>query len=136
MATGINTPIPADGEEGVMLNISVATVSYLIERIHEAIGELSIGVEGEDDTLPNGADTELSEIAEFIDNLNDDEKIDLVVLMWIGRGSFEPDELEQARLDAQREASHKTSEYLLSTPLVADYLADGLEALGLTPEEA
>ncbi|RMF16818.1 MAG: DUF3775 domain-containing protein [Alphaproteobacteria bacterium] len=136
MTTGTHAPTPADGEEGVSLNISVATVSYLIERIHEAIGELSIGIEGEDDTLPNGADTELSEIAEFIDNLNDDEKIDLVVLMWIGRGSFEPDELEQARLDAQREATHKTSEYLLSTPLVADYLADGLEALGLTPEEA
>ncbi len=133
MATG--TDAPAEREEEVLLNISVATVSYLIERIHEVVGELSIGVENEDDTLPNGAETELAEIAEFIDNLNEDEKIDLVVLMWIGRGSFEVDEIDQARLDAQREATHKTSEYLLSTPLVADYLADGLEAVGMTPEE-
>ncbi len=128
-------PFDADERE-VSLNISVATVSYLIERIHEVVGELAIGVENDDDTVPSGAETELAEIAEFIDNLNDDEKIDLVVLMWIGRGSFEPEEIEDARLDAQREATHKTSEYLLSTPLVADYLADGLEALGLTPEEA
>ena len=39
------------------------------------------------------------------------------------------------RADAAREATQKTSDYLLSTPLVADYLADGLEALGYAPEE-
>lgn len=121
------------------LNVSVATVSYIIERIHEAIGELALEDSGlddeEDEALPRGAETELAEVAEFIDNLSEDERIDLVVLMWIGRGSYEVDELEQARADAAREATQKTSDYLLSTPLVADYLADGLEALGYSPEE-
>ncbi len=127
-------------DEDYPLNVSVATVSYIIERIHEAIGELALEDSGleddeEDGALPRGAETELAEVAEFIDNLSEEERIDLVVLMWIGRGSYEVDELEQARADAAREATQKTSDYLLSTPLVADYLADGLEALGYAPEE-
>ncbi len=128
-----------DATESYPLNVPLSTVSYIIERIHEAVGELALedsGVEDEDpENLPRGAETELAEIADFIDNLSEEERIDLVVLMWIGRGSYEVDELEQARLDAMREATQKTSEYLLSTPLVADYLADGLEALGFAPEE-
>ncbi len=128
-----------DATETYPLNVPLSTVSYIIERIHEAVGELALedsGMEDEDsENLPRGAETELAEIADFIDNLSEEERIDLVVLMWIGRGSYEVDELEQARLDAVREATQKTSEYLLSTPLVADYLADGLEALGFTPDE-
>ena len=37
-----------------------------------------------------------SELRDFIANLNEDEQASLVAVMWIGRESFEPEELEEA----------------------------------------
>ncbi len=129
-------PPDAQEEDGESpLNISPATVSYIIERAREAFAGIPIEVDDDDPSTHWSTEDEFLEIAEFIDELNEDERIDLVVLMWIGRGTFSAEELEQARQDARREATHKTSEYLLSTPLVPDYLADGLEAFGEIVEE-
>lgn len=129
-------PQAMDEEGESPLAISAATVSYIIERAREAWSGLPV-VEGDDADAAEhrGADADFIEIAEFIDDLNEEERIDLVVLMWIGRGTYSIEELERARRTAEREATHKTSEYLLSTPQVVDYLAEGLEAFGLTVEE-
>ncbi len=129
-------PSEARDEDGESpLNIAPATVSYIIERSREAFAGIPIEVDDDDPSTHWSTEDEFLEIAEFIDDLNEDERIDLVVLMWVGRGTFSAEELEQARQDARREATHKTSEYLLSTPLVPDYLADGLEAFGEIVEE-
>jgi len=125
----------AEEEEGP-LNIASATVSYIIERAHEAYADMPPPDDAAEDVSEHRSfEADLTELGEFIDELNEDERIDLVVLMWIGRGTFGTDELEQARNTARREATHTASEYLLSTPLVGDYLADGLEAFGLSVEE-
>lgn len=44
--------------------------------------------------LPN--DPTRAEIAGFIEALNDDEQASLVALAWVGRGTFEPEDLEEA----------------------------------------
>ena len=44
--------------------------------------------------------------------------------------------LVRDRKVAAAEATHSASEYLLGTPLLADYLEDGLEAMGFSVEEA
>ncbi|GAK32394.1 hypothetical protein AQ1_00258 [alpha proteobacterium Q-1] len=119
------------------LNITVDTVSHIIERVQEAYGDLPHDHEGDGDvdvTERRGAEADFNALAEFIDDLNEDERIDLVTLMWVGRGTFSVDELPQIRAEARREATHTTAEYLLSTPLLAIYLADGLEAFGLAVE--
>ncbi|MFQ5348312.1 MAG: DUF3775 domain-containing protein [Rhodothalassiaceae bacterium] len=125
----------AESEENP-LNIAPSTISYIIERAREAFAGVPVEVDDDDPSTHWSNEDDFREIAEFIDDLNDDERIDLVVLMWIGRGTYGADELEQARQDARREATHKTSEYLLSTPLVPDFLADGLEAFGEVVEES
>ena len=38
-------------------------------------------------------------LSDFISGMNDDEKANLVAVMWIGRGSFEAEELEYAITD-------------------------------------
>lgn len=76
------------------------------------------------------SDPTRTELASFIAGLNEDEKAHLVALTWIGRGTFEPEELDEAVRTAREERTNSTSRYLLGIPLLADYLEEGLEKLG------
>ena len=80
-------------------------------------------------------DTVFQEVASFIEALNDDEQGGLVAVTWIGRGTFEVEELQEAITTARDEAVNKTSVYLLGIPLLADYLEEGLEKLGYSVDD-
>ena len=75
-------------------------------------------------------------LSDYIAGLNDDEKANLVALMWIGRGSFEPEELEGAKEEARREATAPTERYLSGIPGLAEHLESGLDALGIDVSDA
>ncbi len=81
-------------------------------------------------------DPTLDEFTGFIDALNDDEQAHLVALAWIGRGTFEPDELDEAVETARRERTGSTAAYLIGMPLLSDFLEDALEKLGFSIEDA
>ncbi len=76
------------------------------------------------------------QLRDFIDNLNEDEQVSLVATMWVGRGTFEPEDLDEALSTARTERVNKTSAYLLGVPLLADYLEDGLDKLGFSIEDS
>ena len=76
-----------------------------------------------------------AELVEFIDALNIDEKEALVALAWVGRGTFAPDKYEEALQTARAEHVNKTRDYLLGTPLLSDYLSEGLSQMGYNVEE-
>lgn len=80
-------------------------------------------------------DPTYDELREFINGLNEDEQIELVALTWVGRGSFTAEEWEEAKAEASRAHNERTAEYLLGMPLLADYLAEGLAAFGVSCEE-
>jgi hypothetical protein len=71
------------------------------------------------------------ELRAFIDQLNEDEAAELVALFWIGRGSFEADDWEEAVATARAEATVPTADYLLGSPHFSDHLESGAEAMGL-----
>ena len=73
---------------------------------------------------------------EYISSMNDDEKVSLVALMWVGRESFEPGQFEQAKDEARQEATAPTEDYLSGIPSLAEYLEDGLDALGIDVADA
>lgn len=78
-------------------------------------------------------DPTFQEIVSVVDDLNEDEQIDLVALMWVGRGDYTADEWEDAREEARRardEHGH-TATYLLGAPLLGDFLEEGLSQFGL-----
>lgn len=75
------------------------------------------------------------ELRAFIDDMTEEEAISLTALMWIGRGTFEPEELEDAKRTAREEADHPAADYLLGTPHLSDHLENGLEALGLSAQD-
>lgn len=129
------------------LTISIDKICFLIKKGHEIEGDIppeELGgdeahtedldienLEGEDLGLPPD-EPGMDELAAFFENLNDDEGLDLVTLMWIGRGTYETHEWEEARKIAEKEATHSVADYLLGTPLLAEHLENGLEAFGLT----
>lgn len=66
------------------------------------------------------------ELLSAIRALNEDERIRLVALAWLGRGTYDLDEWREAVAVAKSEHSRRTAEYLTTMPLLAEYLEDGL----------
>lgn len=75
------------------------------------------------------------ELRGFLDRLTEEEAASLVALMWIGRDTFGPDELEEAKQTALNEATSPTADYLIGSPHLSDHLENGLEALGLSASD-
>lgn len=128
-----------------MLQIDPRIVCYLIIKAREFDAKVGAWDESPEDgdaeedpasVLESFSDdTVFQEVASFIEALNDDEQVGLVAVTWIGRGTFEVDELEEAITTARDEAVNKTSVYLLGIPLLADYLEEGLEKLGYSVDD-
>jgi Protein of unknown function (DUF3775) len=72
------------------------------------------------------------ELYTFIAGLNVDEQSSLVALTWVGRGTYTPDQFEDAVTMAGEERVNSTATYLMGIPLLSDYLADGLEQMGIS----
>lgn len=86
--------------------------------------------------LARDLDHREAEFDAFIASLNDDEKVNLVALMWVGRGSFEPEEFDEAVQTAIQEATTPTAGYLKGSLHLADHLENGLDLLGISAMEA
>ncbi|WP_071674354.1 DUF3775 domain-containing protein [Nioella nitratireducens] len=76
------------------------------------------------------------ELRGLVAGLNEDEQVELVAIMWVGRGSFEAEDLADALETARTEATTPTADYLIGTPHFSDHLEAGLEALGIDPTDA
>ena len=70
-----------------------------------------------------------AELTSYISDLTDGAQIDLVAIMWLGRGDG-PDTWSEAQGIATSEHNDHTAKYLTGTPLLADYLEEGLAAIG------
>ncbi len=73
------------------------------------------------------------EVRDVIAGLNDDERADLIALVYIGRGDMEPEEWGAAvRLAKEREdaMSISAADWLLGIPNLGDLLDEGLAAMG------
>lgn len=71
------------------------------------------------------------EVSAEIRGLNDRQQLELIALLWLGRGDAEPDEWEDLIERARREIALPADEYLLGHPLLAEHWAEGLSLLGI-----
>ncbi|HEX5380053.1 MAG TPA: DUF3775 domain-containing protein [Phenylobacterium sp.] len=78
----------------------------------------------------NPGDAVEEEVASAIGDLNEDELMDLIALVWVGRGDFTLDEWQEAREDARRIDRTQVAHYVLGLPMVSDALEDALSQLG------
>src|ERR1700675_937140 len=124
------------------LAISVEKVGFLIEKtreydVKEGATDPDSGSNGADDNMidvlaDDGGGPVAREIAGFINAMTEDEQIDLVALMRLGRGDGTIEEWDDLRREAADGYNRRTASYLLGEPLISDYLAEGLDEFGLT----
>ena len=121
------------------MEISVEKVLDLVEHLRlldskDGNGETDSG----DDSYESGSGHVFEDISEdgtedqirgVIEGLNVDEQADLVALVWIGRGDFEPEEWPVAIRRAHERAVRSTARYLMGIPNVGDLLEEGIAAV-------
>jgi hypothetical protein len=88
--------------------------------------------DGEADVLEDKPqeDAVRQELVAFINGLDEDERMNLVALAWVGRGTYDLSDWPEALDTARSEHKTRAAQYLLELPLLGDYLADGLAAFG------
>ncbi len=128
-----------------MLEISLDKICFIILKAREfhakeevVIPEQPIGPA--DDwalqVLANHRDDPCyQELKYLIDFMDEEEQVSLVALMWLGRGDYSAEEWEEALSDARSSLSNHTAEYIIGTPLISDYLEEGLSVFGYSCEE-
>jgi hypothetical protein len=138
------TENPKD-DDAAALTISPEKVFFVIVKAKEfdakdEVTEPEPGSNPSDDrdvaVLEDHADDPVvEELTSFINSLSDDEQIDLVALAWLGRDDYAASDWPAVREEAARAHNKRTAEYLLGTPLVGDFLEEGLSMLGCSCEE-
>jgi hypothetical protein len=141
---GIGVEGACNAKEGRMpeLAISAEKVGFLIEKtrefdVKEGATDPDSGSNGADDNMvdvleDDGGDPVVREITGFINAMTEDEQVDLIALMRLGRGDGGIEEWDELRREAADESDGNTASTLLGEPLISDYLAEGLDAFGLT----
>lgn len=115
------------------------TVQFLIDKAHEFHARDDVTFEEEPQVADEywssqvvadfGGDPYYQELKTTINDLEPDQQISLVALMWVGRGDFSMTEWTEALQDAEEGWTDHTADYLIGTSLLADYLAEGLEQI-------
>jgi len=80
-------------------------------------------------------DPVVEELTSFINALSVDEQADLVALMWLGRDDYTAEDWPSVREEAVRARTEQTAAYLLGTPMLGDFLEEGLSMMGYSCED-
>jgi Protein of unknown function (DUF3775) len=127
-----------------MLTIPLEKLAYIIEKAREFDAEVPSDAEegsnpADDDEREILLDTPdnptTQELRDAIDGLNIDEREELLALVWLGRGDYNAENWSEALQQARQTRTATETAYLLGTPLLADYLEEGVSALGLSLED-
>ncbi len=125
------------------MDISPDKVAHVIIKAREYDAKVGAWEDRESDDTDSdsiledfAADPTRAELDAFISGLNEDEQASLVALAWVGRGSFAPEEFQDAVDTAKAERVNRTATYLLGIPMLADYLEEGLDKMGFSVEDA
>lgn len=128
-----------------MPDISTEKVCFIIVKAREfdvkvAPEELDDGSNATDDAMQRiledyADDPTYEELRSFLAAQSDDELKELVALTWIGRGDYEAGDWDDVLGEVQDVREKHTIDYLLGTPLLADYLEEALSQFGLSCED-
>lgn len=124
------------------LTVSLEDVCRLIVRAREYEAQVP-AIEADDEADPTDSDDPMAvledeanetieeEIRAFIDELADDEQAEILALAFVGRGTFDASEWDEA-LEAANDDGEAIVEQLMEMPMLAGYLDAGLAAFDLS----
>jgi len=128
-----------------MLTIPLPTLALIIEKARIFDAEVPSDLrDDESNPADDGESTILfdtprnpteAELFDIINGLNTDEQEELLALIWIGRGDFDAKEWRTAMRLARQTRTASEADYLVGTPLLAEYLEEAVAALGLSLAE-
>ena len=81
-------------------------------------------------------DPVVQELVAAINAMSVDERVELVTLVWLGRGDGTIEDWDSLRAEAARAHTHRTAAYLLGLPLLGDYLEEAISQFGLSCEQS
>jgi hypothetical protein len=130
------------------LSVSLDVVCRLIVRARD-LEEDAPAVEADEDEEAQETDDDLSvaedddaneaveaELIAILDDLNDDQIAEILALAWVGRGTYDASEWEDALEEASDSSGDDAVDQLLEMPTLAAYLDAGLAAFDLSCEGA
>ena len=128
-----------------MPTIPLEKLAYIVTKTREFDAEVPLVDEdsgsnpsddAERDVLEFGANNPTyQELTDAIDSLSDRERVELLALTWLGRGDYTKEEWREVLEEAHRVHDERETQYLVGTPLLADYLEEALSQLGYSLEE-
>jgi hypothetical protein len=103
------------------LTISFESVCFIIIKARE-FDDRDVVADGE-------------ELRSFIAALTEAQQVDLVALMWLGRGDGTLEDWQDLRDEALQQHDAHMASHLLAEPLLSDHLEEGLSQFGSTRAE-
>jgi hypothetical protein len=125
------------------LSVSLEAVCRLIVRARELEAQVP-GIETDEEEDPQDTDDGLSviedeanesvtaELTAALDDLADDQIAEVLALAWIGRGTYDASEWDEALEEANDPGGESPVDQLLEMPMLAGYLDAGLAAFDLS----
>ena len=128
-----------------MLIIPLEKLAYIIIKAREFDADVPTvdddsgsnpSDDAEWDVLESGSDNPAhQELVDALNSLTDPERNEVLELTWLGRGDYGKEDWREVLEEARRIHDEKETEYLVGTPLLADYLEEGLSQLGYSIED-
>lgn len=128
-----------------MLEIPLDKLAYIIVKAREYEAEVPPVDEDSGSNPSDDSDRDVleespenptyQELVDAISGLGELERIELLALTWLGRGDYGKEEWREALREARRVHDQKETDYLVGTPLFAEYLEEGLSQLGYSIED-
>ncbi|MFS0735666.1 DUF3775 domain-containing protein [Sphingomonas sp. 1P06PA] len=127
------------------LTVSLETICRLIVRARELEAQVP-GLTADEEEDPLDADDDRAvledetneavedEVRALLDDLADDEIAEVLALAWVGRGTYDASEWDEALGEAGDTAAEPPIDQLMDMPMLAGYLDAGLAAFELSCE--
>ncbi|ATE66564.1 DUF3775 domain-containing protein [Rhizorhabdus dicambivorans] len=129
------------------LTVSLDTLCRLIVRARELEAQVP-AIENDDEDDPTDSDDPLAvledeaneavedEVRTLLEDLPEDEAAEVLALAWVGRGTYDASEWDEALEEANEDDNDSVVDQLLDMPMLAGYLDAGLAAFDLSCDGA
>lgn len=124
------------------LTVSLDTLCRLIVRARELEAQVP-AIENDDEDDPTDSDDPMAvledeaneaiedEVRNLLEDLPEDEAAEVLALAWIGRGTYDASEWDEAIEAANEDDNDSVVDQLLDMPMLAGYLDAGMAAFDL-----